>query len=677
MNPRKYLLQAPSGTASDCERQDLRGRNRLHTGTLLPYRNTRRQIDPFGGADLNPTMKRIAIAAVSVVAFLAILVAAIPFIVPDSFLRDRIAARVSTWTGRTVTINGDPSLSLYPSLAITVGDLTVSNPETMGDEAFISAASVRATMPLLPLIFGRTEFDQFELIEPRIRLVTDKAGENNWRLTGGRILAQAQQAASGDNPPAEAPPADPAAVATPVSTPPRDVRVGTIRILNGTIVLDDLATERREELSGVNAEFSWPTAAAVLSGTGTFTWRGERVDANAVFTRPLMLLAGKNSPVRAALASTGIRISLQGDVGAGMERFSGRANITTPSLRRVLTWLGTPLEAGPTLGAVAVDGAVKVENGAIAFENAAIEFDGNRAVGDLALDVTLPRPRISATLTMERLDLSAYFEAARVAVTSGSWLVTPTSLPIANVLDADVRVTAGEMLLGTAHIDNLAGSATLDHGAATIAIDDGQLAGGFIRGRVEARMVEADFVASATAEIADVETGTALEDTAGIDVLSGRAGATLSIGSRGKTWGELARNIAGTLIFSVRDGTLAGVDLAAAAEALAVPGAEPIQPTGSTAFTRMAANVEIREADLITRDLAIEGPDASALVAGRGSILNGLIDGTATISSGGDTVPVTITGRWRAPTLAREEEDPAAGIEPAAVPTVIPTVNGG
>lgn len=631
---------------------------------IYPIRNRGGGGGPPGALDLYLPMKRIAIAIVTLVAFLAIVVAAIPFIVPDSFLKDRIAAKIAVWTGRVVTITGDPTLSLYPNLTITVTDLAVSNPEGMGGDAFLTAEAVRATMPVLPLLFGRTEFDQFEVVEPRVRLITDKAGQTNWGLAGSGLMAQAERMAAPAAAPA--PPTDPAAT-TPPPLPPPDIRFGRLRVVSGTIIVDDLATERREELSGVTLEMTWPTASAAMDGNGTFTWRGERVDFNGWIGAPLMLLAGETSRIRFALASTGLRAAFQGEAEDGGRRLAGNATITAPSLRRALTWFGTPLEPGPTLAATAIDGSVVAGSGSIAFQNAAVELDGNRAIGDVALSFTGPRPRLAATLTTDRLDLSSYFEAARIAITGGSWLVAPTSLPVAGVLDADVRVTAGEMLLGTAHIDNLAGGATLDHGAATIAIDDGQLAGGTIRGKFEARMVDADLVANGSVELIDVDTGSALADAATISAVDGRGGAMLAVGSRGKTWGEFARGIGGTLKFVIRDGALHGIDVAEVASMLAQPDDEPVRPIGGTTpFTALRGTVGIAQGDLVTEALTLSAPSLSVTIGGRGSILNGLLDARAEIVSEGKVVPVTITGRWRAPTISRDP-DAAAGGEAAGV----------
>lgn len=617
-------------------------------------------------------MKRIAVAIVTVVAFLAILVAATPFIVPDSFLKNRIAAQISAWTGRAVTIAGEPTLSLYPTLTITVADLAVSNPAEIGDDAFMTAAGVRATMPLLPLLFGRTEFDQFELTDPRVRLIVDKNGRTNWDLADSTIVEQAETLAAAPAPAAQPdpPPVEPGATNLPPPLPPPDIRIGHLRIVNGTVIYDDLAAERREEMTAVNLELIWPSASAPARASGSLVWRGEQIDFNGALATPLVLIAGGKSPLRLAAASTALRIALRGDASGGGARFDGWANVTTPSLRRAITWFGTPLQPASTLGAAAIDGLVSVRPDSIAFENAALEFDGNRADGDIAVGFSTPRPLVTATLTTDRLDLSAYIEGARSDLTaSGSWLVVPTGLGFAGAFDADIGVAAGELLIFGMHIDNAAGRAKLSAGAVDLTIDDGQLAGGNVKARVEARMIDADLVANATAEAINVSAGPALGDAAGITALSGTGRATLAIGSRGKTWGEFARAVTGSLDVAIERGLLSGFDVPKLAVELADPLALPVSPGDArTVFSQLTGSIDVTEGDFVTDDLRMEGDGFAVTIAGRGSILNGLVDARGTIAAGSDTVPVTITGRWRAPAVARDPgpDSPEEPTEPAA-----------
>lgn len=614
-------------------------------------------------------MKRIAIAAVTVIAILAILLAAVPFVISGDFLKDRIARQIAVWTGRPVTITGDPNLALYPSLAITVDGLTIGNPEGMGDDAFVAADGLRATMQILPLLYGQTVFDEVELIAPRLRLVVDKDGRTNWGMAESRIAKQAMRAAEAAAAPTPAEGVLPAAIAIPT-----DVRIGHLRITNGTILYDDLRTERREEFSAVSLDATWPSAAAAGRGSGSLQWRGETVAFNGSVTDPLKLIAGGTSDVRFAVASTPLRLSFSGQASGGGVLLEGHANTTTPSLRRTIGWLGTPLGTGPILGAASIDGAVKIAARAVAFDRAAIELDGNVAVGDIAATFAGPRPVVTASISAEKLDLSAYLEAARAdLVAAGSWLIAPTQLDFADALDATFNISAGQVLIGATRIDQVAAVATTHDGILDVRVEEAQLHGGTLTAAIDARMIDDDLVANANAAIAGVPAGVALTDAFGITALDGTATANIAIGSRGKSWGAFVRAIGGTAKVALTDGTLAGFDILEVAAVMADPLADPIAPEDKeTAFQRLAATLAISEGDLTTEDLRMEGRGYSVTVAGKGSVLNGLVSAKARVITGTTVVPLTITGRWRLPSVVRDTA-PDASDDVLLRPTLQPT----
>lgn len=629
-------------------------------------------------------MKRFAVASVTVVAILALLVAALPFIVPGAFLRDLVASKITTWTGRTVLVAGEPRLSIYPELAITVDDLTVSNPGNMGDEAFVAAEGVRASMRALPLLIGRVEFNEFELIRPRFRFVVVKDGGSNWEMTDSAIARQAVRAAeqaaeaateaeaTGAPAPTNGVEVIPAGPPTPV---PEDIRIGRVTVTDGIILYDDLAADHREEMADLDLDLTWPTAASAASGSGSLQWRGQQVKFNGSIANPLKLIAGGASPVRFAVAATTLRASFAGEARTdiGMPQLSGRATLATPSLRRTLTWFGTPLDAGATLGTGSIDGTVNWTGRTAAFDMAAVELDGNRADGSLAIVLGGPRPAVQGTLTTERLDLTPYAEAARAGATAeGPWPIAPTALPLAAGIDLDIHFTAGQILAGATRLGKFAGTVRTDAGAIDLDIVEAQFYGGRLSGRARAGMVGDELVTSVAAEISRVPARVALADIAGVDGLDGTAAVKLNLTGRGRTWGELARALAGTAAVAVTGGSLSGLDVAAIAETMADPLAEPLEPTdGTTAFSSLAATLAISGGILSTEDLVLRGTGLTVTLSGTGSVLTGLIDAKARLTTAGIDVPVAVTGRWRAPVIARDVAPAAVGVEgeAAALPT--------
>ncbi len=586
-------------------------------------------------------MKRIVRLAVVVVGLVALLAVLLPNLVSDDLVKRRIADRIAGLTGRVVVLKGAPSLSIYPHLAVSVGDLTISNTQGAPDDPFITAESLTTRLRVLPLLLGRIDFDEFELDNPRIHLVVDRDGRGNWRRPTVGKDAKARAAAASES-------------------------FGNLTIVNGTVVYDNLASDRHEEMTGVNLDATWPQPQAALSGTGTLQWRGETVEFSGLVAKPLELAAGNPSPARFAIGSTPLRVLFNGTLKSLDDyEVDGEASVTTPSLRRTIEWLGTPMGTGSTLGAASIKGKVKWSGATIAFSGAKLELDGNAGEGTLSARFAGGRPTIAGSLTFAKLDLSPYVEAMRasfLADGNGAWLVAPARLPIVEGMDANVQATAEQVLIGALRIGKAKLAAIAKNQGATVNIDAGQFYGGRLYGQFTATRLGDALSAHAKATVTAVPARVALSDLAKISVLDGTSTAVVDIGSRGQNWGEFAQATTGTLSFAITDGSLTGVDVHALAAMASDPLAEPIGPTAtSTAFKRMTGTLAVAGGVLETDDLVAEGDGFHLAIDGWGSVLSGLVDAKATlatVTNSGKTrdVPLTISGSWWEPQFALDRE---------------------
>ena len=575
-------------------------------------------------------MKRIARLAIIVIGLVALAAVAIANLVPDDLVKRRIADRVTAITGRTVTLDGDPMLSIYPHLAVSVGDLTIADRGRIGDEPFVVAESLTARLRVLPLFLGRVEVDAFELGRPRIRLTVDGDGRANW----SDIVA------------------GPAATAGPER----------LTITDGTIIYDELAGDRHEELSAVALDVAWEDSSGQLGATGTLRWRGETVEFSAMIAHPATLATGEATPARVAVGSTPLRASFNGvlAISDGF-RFEGDGAVTTSSLRRVIEWLGRPMGTGSILGAAAIRGKVVWSDATVAFSEAEIELDGNAAEGTLTARFADGRPRVEGRFDLARLDLSPYVEAVRASlIADGPWLIAPTNLPLVDGIDADLDITADEVLIGAVAIGPATVTAASADGTAVVAIGDARFYGGRLEARASATMDEATLSVRASAEVADVPAGAALNDLAGITVLDGTATAAVDLGGAGQNWGEFAQALSGTVTFALADGELAGIGVDGLAALAADPLADPVGPTTArTRFTTMAGTLAVGGGVLETVDLAAEGDDFRIVVSGWGSLLSGLVNGKAELATGANNrppIPLSIDGTWWEPVFALDRD---------------------
>ena len=616
-------------------------------------------------------MKRIAALAIVAVGAVALAWVVVPLVTSSALITGRVADRLSALTGRVVTVEGDSSLSIYPHVAVSIGGVKIANPGGIEAGSFLTAERLTARLRLLPLLVGRAEFDVLELENPRIQLTVDAAGSENWRLDQGGVAARVAAPTAADGTETAAPGA---------------IALGDIRIVNGTVIYDNQVTNRHEELSAVNLDVSWPSTDAVISGSGSLQWRAETVEFNAALTRPLELLGGTASPLRFSVGSTPIRVSFNGQaIRLDRYQLDGKATVTTPSMRRTIEWLGRPMGPGAILGAASAEGTMSWFGSTVAFSDAVFELDGNRAEGALTTELGGERPRVLGTLAFEALDLSPYIGAIRGGlVADGLWLVAPTALPVVDVLDADVRLSTGAVTLAGLRLGRAAAAVAIRDGTLAVDIGDTVFHRGNLNAHIDAAMEGETLVVQAHATLSAVAAGPALDDLAAIAALDGTATVSVDIGSRGRSWGELARAVAGNAAVEVANGSIVGFDAGELAERLSDPLAEPVAAgTGRTRFTKLATTLVVAEGSVATDDLALTAGDVRIALSGRGSIVTGLVDATATITvdnagGAGREVPVTIAGTWREPVVAPVGASGPAPETPAPAPEPAPgTGNGG
>src|SRR5688572_33301779 len=87
--------------------------------------------------------------------------------IPSGFLTAQIQERVERETGYKLAINGGARIGLWPSLNITLNDITVQHPKDRDINRHFAAASIEAEVTLASLWAGKphiTELAIFRLV---------------------------------------------------------------------------------------------------------------------------------------------------------------------------------------------------------------------------------------------------------------------------------------------------------------------------------------------------------------------------------------------------------------------------------------------------------------------------------------------------------------------------------
>jgi AsmA protein len=187
------------------------------------------------------------------------------FFDPNDF-RDDISNAVREATGRELVIEGDLGLSVFPWLAVEIGETRLGNAQGFGDQPFLSFDEARMSVRLLPLLLRQeVAVGTAKLGGLEVNLAVNAGGVSNWD-----DLGQASADAAAEQP------AD-AAAAQPATLDIANVSVTNARITYSdaqagtTTTVSDLNFETGHIAFGqpfdVDAGFTFDTAPNDIGGT--------------------------------------------------------------------------------------------------------------------------------------------------------------------------------------------------------------------------------------------------------------------------------------------------------------------------------------------------------------------------------------------------------------------------
>ena len=115
-------------------------------------------------------------------ALLVILALAVPYFLNVDRYRDTIASAIEAQTGRHVTL-GKIRAKLLPGVGFVVEDLHIGSPQGFPAGDLVSAEAIRGNLALGPLLHSTVHVNSLELVRPKLTLVTDGSGKNNYTFT--------------------------------------------------------------------------------------------------------------------------------------------------------------------------------------------------------------------------------------------------------------------------------------------------------------------------------------------------------------------------------------------------------------------------------------------------------------------------------------------------------------
>ena len=585
--------------------------------------------------------KRLGIALAAVAAVAVGAVVTLTALIPTEVVRQSVTDEIRSVTGLDPLRRARMSLSLFPSSEVNFYNISLGDSGS-GTPA-LTAQRLTAHLRMLPLLLGRVEIADVELVRPTVAVTIARGGASNW---SGLIDTLAR-------------------TLKPSST---EASFSEIRIVGGTVYFHDVADGVSERLDNVDLALAWPSISKSFGATGHFVWHDEPIDTSLTLSDFVAALTGNDTGLKLRLSGKPIKVAFDGHLSyAPTLKIDGTVAADAASLRDVLLWAGQKPFPGGGFGRFALKAETKIVAGSVALTGVNVELDGNTAEGVLTISGGKHR-LVQGTLAADGLDLTPYVSTVRLMTARDrAWSGAPIGLEGFDSTDLDLRLSAAHVAIRNAKLGRTAVAANLRNGKLTVTVGESQAFGGVIKGSIALGSASAGADIDAQLQFDDVDLESCLSSMFGIHRLEGKGTMTVALKASGGSVLKLTHTMNGTVSLVGQSGALVGLNveqLLRRLERRPLSGGGDFR-TGRTRFDKLEIAFRVRQGTVNVETVKIMGPAVHLALGGSASIPERDLDlkGTATLVAQDTSkqqspfaLPFVVQGPWDDPTMLPDTE---------------------
>ena len=558
---------------------------------------------------------------------------------PNDF-RENIASRVKDTTGRELVIEGDLELSLFPWLAIDVGETRLGNAAGFSDEPFASFGQARLSVRLLPvllrreIVIGTAAIDSLQL-----NLEVARDGRSNWQDFLELGDTAEEPAASGDATRLDVASIDVsnASVSYREATTGDHYSLVNLNLTSGRVAGGDPVPLKGSfgfelQPAGTTGTIELETVMAFDSDAGLISLTDFNLDGLiegvAAMPTPLRLEIPtlEANTVDEMMTLGEIELTVFGvDMSASVEPFSYADSVEPVAMLQVDAFSPRSLmqrldiEAPETadqnaLGKVIIDAKVSVGENTIALTSLEMVLDDTKFTGELIV------PRSSTgtyrfDLLADTIDLNRYMAPADEGSAAGSdadGVATEIPSDLIQPLKARGNLKIAEAGIGGLTLNNVVLGLNTANGDMRINPISASLYEGTYNGDVRINVAGNTPVISLDEKVSGVLLAPLALAMFEQQNITGTINGAFKLTGRGQDLAAIQRSLGGTMSFELLDGAFEGTDVwyeLRRARALlkqeAAP--EPVLPP-RTQFSSVAATGVVTDGVFDNNDLLAELP---------------------------------------------------------------------
>ena len=427
-------------------------------------------------------MRKLVYALTGAVVLLAAMVLVLPGLIDWNAWKPELSAKMKELTGRTLEVYGDLTFNVLPSLHLAAHDVRLSNAPGAQSADMVALHTLKVSVDLVPLLMGRIEVAEIELVQPVIELERLAGGQPNWAAgSGGTGIGSGRDGAR-----------EPAGPGVAVVGSAQAFRLENLRIRGGVIHYRDSAKGTVRSVRDLSADVAMDSLAGPFRVKGGMTAQGLPLTFGGNVGRyvegtPLAFALDLGLPGASSVSAKGVVTGLD-DAPALTADIRGKGR----SLHALIASL--PDRAAPrTPDALdhpfALTASLATTGEAIRLTDLTVELGGAKASGsaNVALGSTI---RADVALEADRIDADAILaptaarpstkEAGGSAGTegAGSGKAAASEIRFPDDLDVHVVLAVEEVLLEKRPIRQVRLDASLKGGTISLGGLSAELPGG-------------------------------------------------------------------------------------------------------------------------------------------------------------------------------------------------------
>ena len=486
------------------------------------------------------------------------LIVAAPFLIPTDTIFNKVSEEVQKTTGRTLTINGDKTLSVFPALKLELNDVHFANMQTGSRADMASMQQLAVHIPWFSLFGGEFKLDKFVINEPDILLETDKNGKANWQLFDAVAEQPTEQTEPGE------------AIKLPASF---DIELGEVAIYGGTFTYLDGQTGAKQQISDLELAILLPSLRKTLEVKGGITYMQERFELDVKLDTPAKAIEGQAFNVSQSLDSRLVELTFNGSIAKQGQDIKGQLALNGESVKNIAKWQGVDLNAKDNaFNAFSVNGKMHLLGEKFNLEELTATLDELQIKGKSEISLG-NRLAINANVDLGMLDLNPYLPdavAKKEQPTEGDskpaepivWDDTQIDLSALKAQDANVVIRSSGLIANDIKLGANQFTVALNKGVAKLSLDSFSAYEGAGKGVITIDAQNAPYKIATNFNLTDINAQPLLTDATGFDKVLGRGSLNWNLSTAGQSQKSFIDALNGKLAFEFADGAVKGANIA-------------------------------------------------------------------------------------------------------------------